>query len=87
MINIFDECCPNSIVLAYGSRLKNEAHELSDLDLSIKNLDENICSLNKLKEIISNSNNPFIVYINNFDSMPDYFKDEIIRNNVVIYGK
>ena len=37
LTDIFDSYCPNAEIWAYGSRIKNEAHQGSDLDLVVKN--------------------------------------------------
>ncbi len=82
--NIFQEYCPEAKVYAYGSRTKSSAHEGSDLDLTIKNFPDNKY-LFELKEIISESNIPFLVDINIYDNLPQSFKDEIEKNNIQIY--
>lgn len=84
LINILSEFCPNSEVLAYGSRINGRAHEGSDLDLTIKNFPENKY-LFDLKEIISNSNITFLVDINLYENLPVSFQQEIDKNNIKIY--
>ena len=86
LINIFGEFCPESEVLAYGSRLSGNAHEGSDLDLTIKNFPKEQY-LFELKQKVSESNIPFLVDINLYDNLPQSFKDEIDKNNVKIYPK
>ncbi len=85
LTDIFDKYCPNAEILIYGSRIKNEAHDLSDVDLSVKNFNDSNCNIAELKNIISESNIPFIVDINDFQTLPDYFKNEILKNYVVLY--
>ncbi len=83
---IFDLYCPDAQILAYGSRVKNEAHDGSDLDLAIRNFNSQKVSLYKLREILNDSNIPFLIDIQEFDSLPQSFQDEIEKNYVVIYG-
>lgn len=82
---IFKTCCPQSTVLAYGSRIRNEAHSGSDLDLAIKNLMGT--DILTLREEISDSDIPFLVDIFEFEKLPLSFQEEISRNNVLIFGK
>lgn len=87
LTDIFDSYCPNAVIWAYGSRLKGDAHEGSDLDLVVKNFNSKDAGLFELRELISESNVPFLVDINEFDRLPESFKDEIKKEYVVIYGK
>lgn len=87
LIDIFNNYCPNATIYAYGSRIKNEAQQFSDIDLSIKNFNDENCNINELKNIINKSNLPYIVDINLFDNMPDYMQKEILNNNIIIFGK
>lgn len=84
LIEILDKFCPESEVFAYGSRINGRAHEGSDLDLTIKNLPKDKY-LFELKEIFSESNIPFLIDINLFETLPQSFQEEIDRNNVKIY--
>ena len=87
LTDIFDSYCPNAVIWAYGSRLKGDAHEGSDLDLVVKDFNSKDAVLFELRELISESNVPFLVDINEFDRLPESFKDEIKKEYVVIYGK
>ena len=87
LIDIFDSYCPNAVVLAYGSRIKNTAQEYSDIDLSIKNFGDDKCNINELKTLINDSNIPILVDISYFENLPDYIKKEILKDNIKIYGK
>lgn len=82
--NIFKEYCPEAQVYAYGSRLNGNAHNGSDLDLTIKNFPADKY-LFELKEKLSASNIPFLVDINIFENLPQSFKDEINKNNIQIF--
>lgn len=83
--SIFDSYCPNAEIWAYGSRVGGDAHEGSDLDLTIITFGNKECSLFELKEILDESNIPFLVDISEFYNLPESFQAEIKRNYIVIY--
>ncbi len=88
--NIFLEYIPKSKVLAYGSRLNGSScsvHSGSDLDLAIVDLAGSDVNLYELREIIDNSNIPFLIDIFEFDKLPTNFQNEIEKNNVEIFPK
>ena len=82
--NILKDFCPDSEVLAYGSRINGKAHDGSDLDLTIKNFPKDKY-LFELKEIFSNSNISFLIDINLYEDLPISFQQEIDKNNIKIY--
>ena len=82
--NILEDFCPNSEVLAYGSRINGKAHDGSDLDLTIKNFPKDKY-LFELKEIFSNSNISFLIDINLYEDLPMSFQQEIDKKNIKIY--
>lgn len=86
LTDIFDNYCPEAEIWAYGSRIKAQSHDGSDLDLVVKDFHNNKKSSFELKEIISESNIPFIVDINEFDKLPSSFQDEIKKEYIIIYG-
>ena len=86
LIDIFQKFSTEIEVYAYGSRINGKAHEGSDLDLVVKNLPSNL-KIFDLKEMISQSNIPFLVDINIYDNLPQSFKDEIEKNNIKIFPK
>lgn len=85
LIAIFDNYCPNATIYAYGSRLNGDAHSGSDLDLAVKDFGDDNCSLAELKEILSQSNIPFLVDISEFNLLPESFREEILKGNEIIY--
>lgn len=85
LTDIFDEYCPNAEIWAYGSRVGGDAHSGSDLDLTIKSFNDENCSIVELRRRITDSDIPFFVDINMFDSLPDSFKQEVMKNYVVFY--
>lgn len=85
LTDIFANYCPNAEIWAYGSRIKNEAHSGSDIDLIVKSFNSDKKFLYELKELIQESNIPFLVDIDEFDRLPKSFQDEILKDYIVIY--
>ena len=85
LTDIFDNYCPNAKVWIYGSRIKGNAHSGSDLDLVIKSFNSDSKNLYELRQLIHDSNIPFLVDINEFDRLPKYFQEEIEKNYIEIY--
>ncbi len=85
LIDIFNKYCPKAEIWAYGSRIKGEAHSGSDLDLVIKDFGDENLYLFELKELLSQSNIPFIVDIHEFNKLPNSFQDEIKKDYIVIF--
>ena len=83
--DIFKKHCPQAIVWAYGSRIKNDAHEGSDLDLTVTGLENCDTDILELKELIRESNIPFMVDVFELYRLPQYMQDEIKGHYVEIY--
>lgn len=83
--NIFNNYCPNAEIWAYGSRLTNDCHSGSDLDLTVKTFNDDKKYLYELKELLNDSDIPFLIDINIFDNLPQSFQDEILKNYVKIF--
>jgi predicted nucleotidyltransferase len=76
-----------AIILAFGSRVKGDATNGSDLDIVIRNKDNtplDIKELVDLKENLTESNIPFLVDVLDWARIPDYFKDNILKNYEVL---
>jgi len=84
LTEILNSYCPNAEVWAYGSRIKGEAHDGSDLDLVVKNFHSNSANLSELMALLKDSNIPFLIDINEFDKLPKSFREEIEKDYVVI---
>ena len=80
--DILNSYCPDADIWAYGSRVHGDAHSGSDLDLVVKDFHSKTANLFKLKELLSESNIPFIVDIHEFDKLPKSFQDEILKNYI-----
>jgi type I restriction enzyme, S subunit len=72
---IFAKFLPYKKVLAYGSRVKWNASETSDLDLAVFNATEK--EIYAVKEAFDESNIPFIIQILNWETIPQDFKENI----------
>ena len=87
LLNILDLYAPNHEVWAYGSRVKGKHHDASDLDLALRNahdLSLKYKHLDKLREALQNSDIPIIIDVMDWARIPEIFKEEIIKNHVII---
>lgn len=82
--NIFNSYCPDADIWAYGSRVNGDAHSGSDLDLVVKDFHSETANLFELRELLSESNIPFIIDIHEFDKLPKSFQEEILKNYIVL---
>jgi len=76
-------------ILAYGSRVSGEAHDMSDLDLVIISKDKKKLDIDELvtfKEKLQKSNIPIIVQVVDWYRIPEYFHDSILQNYEVLYN-
>ncbi len=76
---------PEYEVRVFGSRVKGQAKEFSDIDLVIvgkKEIDWRV--IENLKDVFSESNIPYIVDIVDWHHISDEFKDIIDEKYVVI---
>jgi len=89
IINIFREnLLTESEVLAYGSRVRGDAHEASDLDIIIKAKFDKAIPKYEMKLIIEKfkeSNIPIIIDLRDWAIVPEYFQKYIEEMNVLIY--
>ena len=85
LTDIFNAYCPKAEIWAYGSRIKNESHSGSDLDLTVKTFNEEGKSIAELREILNDSDIPFLIEIQEFDRLPEAFRDEILKKYVRIF--
>jgi predicted nucleotidyltransferase len=87
LIDILDNYCPNAQIWAYGSRVGGDAHNGSDLDLVVKDFGDENLDIATLKGMFTDSNIPFFIDISEFDKLPEYFQQEILKNYIIIYPK
>lgn len=78
---------PQAEVWAYGSRVKGDCFDASDLDLVVRQPDDlrrrQTC-LGEVREAFSESNLPILVQLVDWAGIPAAFHDEIEANYVVI---
>jgi predicted nucleotidyltransferase len=80
---------PHAQVLAYGSRVKGDHHEASDLDL-VARFPESLTAVQRYeqlaatKDALSESDVPILVQIVDWRSIPTSFHDEITASFVVL---
>lgn len=80
--DILNSYCPDADIWAYGSRVHGDAHSGSDLDLAVKDFHSETANLFELRELLSESNIPFIIDIHEFDKLPKSFQEEILKNYI-----
>lgn len=76
-----------SQIWAFGSRVNGDAHEMSDLDLVIVPKSGEKLSIDELvnfKEALRESNIPIIVQVMDWNSIPESFHKNILRNYEVL---
>jgi predicted nucleotidyltransferase len=81
---ILSEHVPNTTVLAYGSRVKGESHEGSDLDLVIISDSVPEEQLARLREAFTDSQLPISIDVLDWNSIPDSFKQEIEKQHFIL---
>lgn len=78
---------PQAEVWAYGSRVKGDCFDASDLDLVVRQSDD-LCRrqtcLGEVREAFSESNLPILVQLVDWAGIPAAFHNEIEANYVVI---
>lgn len=84
LMDIFTGYCPEAEIWAYGSRIHGEAHEGSDLDLVVRNFNNDEKDLYTLKELLNESDIPILVDIHEYQYLPDSFKEEIERDYIIL---
>ncbi|MFI3300141.1 MAG: nucleotidyltransferase domain-containing protein [Candidatus Gastranaerophilales bacterium] len=77
IINLLKKHLPNTIVWAYGSRVKSTSTKYSDLDLvAFSDKSQNL-AIGELKEAFEESNLAFRVDLFVWDNLPGQFKENI----------
>lgn len=78
---------PQAEVWAYGSRVRGDCHDTSDLDLVVRNpadLTRALTNLADVADAFSESNLPIMVQIVDWAKIPAAFHDEILAGYVVL---
>ena len=85
--SILQRWVPEAEVWAYGSRVRGNCHEASDLDLVIRNpqnLHQPTPSLGQLKQALKDSNVPILVDVMDWACLPEAYRQDIERGYVVV---
>lgn len=77
---LLQQYIPHARVLAYGSRVKGDCYEASDLDLvaQLSEQEKKQYVLGDLRDAFSESNLPIMVQILDWDAIPESFQEEIL---------
>jgi len=87
LLQALDAHVPDAEVWAYGSRVKAQAHDGSDLDLVLRNpgqLDRAQDRLPALRDALEESNIPILMEVLDWARLPAEFRREIERSHVVV---
>lgn len=91
ILEIAKRCFPFSVeIWAFGSRVKQSAHDGSDLDLVVINKsNRNTIKLwiQLFKENLRQSNIPILVQVLEWETLPSNYCKEIEKNHQVIFKK
>ena len=82
--DIFEQYCPKAEIWAYGSRIKGDSHDGSDLDMVVKSFNDENKNITELRQLLNDSNIPFLTDIAEFDKLPKSFQTEILKEYLVI---
>ncbi len=84
LLVILKKYLPNTLVWAFGSRVKFTAKQTSDLDLVAFINEKQTLQFSSLKEAFAESNLPFSVDIHNWNELPAAFHKNINSSYVVL---
>lgn len=91
IIELFEKTIhQKSELIAFGSRVNGDSHEMSDLDLVIKEKNGNKIEIDQFlsfKEALQKSNIPIIVQVLDWARIPISFHNNILEKYEVLYEK
>ncbi len=87
LYKIFQEYCPKAEIWAYGSRINGDSHSGSDLDLTVKSFNDDKKYLSDLKDLLNDSDIPFLIDITEYEKLPETFQKEIKKSYIKLYPK
>ncbi|HOP64379.1 MAG TPA: nucleotidyltransferase domain-containing protein [Spirochaetota bacterium] len=79
---ILEEYVPDKTVWAYGSRIAGKSKPQSDLDIVV--FDADTKEIGDLKDAFAESDLPFSVDVMDWGNIPDNFKENIRKKNIVL---
>ena len=74
-------------IWAYGSRVNGQAHDMSDLDLTLISKESSKIDINEyidFKEALTDSNIPIFIQALDWNRIPHYFHKNILDNYEVL---
>lgn len=88
VLHILNYYVPDSLVLAFGSRVRGDFRKYSDLDLLVIGADKlSINEWGELVEAFQESELPFRVDVVDGHTVSVEFRQEILKNHVVLKGR
>jgi type I restriction enzyme S subunit len=81
---ILQQYLPDTVVWAFGSRVKFTSKSYSDLDLAAFINEEQKMKFSLLKDALAESNLPFRIDLHNWNDIPDTFKKNIEADYVIL---
>lgn len=87
LVQLLVDYLPDVTAWVYGSRVKGDAHEASDLDVVLRSVDLKpipVMVLEDFLEAVRESNIPILVEARDWARLPDSFHQEILKNHVVL---
>lgn len=87
LLSLLQHHLPNTIVWAYGSRVKGTALPSSDLDLVVFITPEKQNDVSALRDAFDESNLPFRVDLFVWDDIPETFRKTIQKEHVTLQEK
>lgn len=82
---IFKKYCPKAEIWAYGSRIHGDSHDGSDLDMTVKSFNDPTKNLGELKELLDDSDIPFLMDVSEFNRLSVSFQTEILKNYIRLF--
>ena len=89
LVSLFKTYLPEVEIWAYGSRVKGTSHAGSDLDLVLrtKDLIPILCAkMSVFIDALRESNLPFLVQVQDWNTLPKTFQGEIERQYVALFS-
>ena len=84
IIKIVKKCCPQSKLIAFGSRISGTARDGSDLDLAVEfyvNYSRTLNYFNQIKNELSDSSLPYFVDLHSWNELPKNMQDNILNSS------
>lgn len=87
LLALLDLHVPDAAVWVYGSRVKGQAHDGSDLDIVLRSRDLlpiPRAQIHRLREALSESSIPILIDVEDWAKLPASFHAEILNQYVVL---